>query len=181
MSGAAQTDNSNLPVTQRDPTMDMQTITDLTTVIAEKQSAIAENPNDPNVQVAWKVVAGLQENRRIAVLAWLEDQREAAIDSYIAAIQAIAPIIAGAVAADRARSIFGDDQVAAGTWILSQLRGARTPPVPANRLIPPTDAVRANYPWASGTSPITWVHDETLGDTEHGQILALLQTAGVLP
>jgi hypothetical protein len=180
MSGAAQTDDSTLTVTQRDPTMDMQTITDLTTAIAEKQSAIAENPNDPNVQAAWRVVADLQEQRRVAVLAWLEDQREAAIDSYVQALEAIGPILAPAIAADRTRLQFGDDQLAPGAWIRMQLR-SRNFPMPPNQLIPPTDDVRANNPWASGTSPITWVHDETLGDIEHGQILAQLQTAGVLP
>jgi hypothetical protein len=179
MSGTAQTDDSTLTVTQRDPTMDMQAITDLTAAITQKQGEIAANPNDSKVQDAWKVVAGLQEQRRVAVLEWLEDQRETAIDSYIAALQAIGPLLAPAIAADRARSKFGDDQLAPGAWIRSRLR-AQNFPVPANRAIPPTDAILANNPWASGTSPIIWMHEETLGDIEHDQILAQLQAAGAL-
>jgi hypothetical protein len=59
MSGAAQTDDSTLTLTRRDPTMDLQTITDLTVAIAQKQAEIAANPSGSQVQGGWDVVAGL--------------------------------------------------------------------------------------------------------------------------
>src|SRR6185437_2853784 len=48
-------------------------------------------------------IAGLSEQRKAAVLDWLDQRTEAALDSFMGKLEALGPVLAEAIAVDTAR------------------------------------------------------------------------------
>jgi hypothetical protein len=144
---------------------------------AEPVEVIAEpEPEEPRSKLgaALKELASLEEQRREMVVAWLADRREKALDRYVKALLDLGPIIAEAVALDKARAKFGEYNPTYGLWILSELRQVDLP-IPWTRQIPsPNLQITQRY------SPITWLRDPAHGDSELELVLSELQAAGVV-
>lgn len=119
-------------------------------------------------------VAELDEARRSLAIAWLEDRREKAIDRYIKALVDLGPIVAEAMAADRARVSLGNALRQYGIWLRDSFK-TNAPPMPHHKMLPnkfiPTLPVY----------PVSWLRDSTHGDAEHEQFIAELKSAGLLP
>jgi|GEM_PF-2994586 len=113
----------------------------------------------------------LTEQRRQAVVAWLTDRREKAFDRYLTALTELGPIVADAVAADRALTAVGEHRSAPPAQLLLRELLDVTMPIPYTRM--------QRQPYGAIT-PIMWLRDSTYGTSEAQQLRELLQEAGVL-
>lgn len=124
------------------------------------------------------VVTELEGARHTQALEWLASVREKAIDRYIKALNDLGPVLAEAVAADRARNALGVRGESTAAYLVKALNAKDALPVPHARLVE-----RQGMPAGIVVmdKPIAWLRDDTLGDREHAQLIAELQSAGVLP
>lgn len=131
-----------------------------------------------------KAIAELEGERQTLALEWLEGWREKAIDRYIRALNDLGPVLAEAVAADRARVALGFRGESTAAHLLKVLRTEHALPVPFRRMVERKEDYleAANFPSPKiYDKPIAWLRDETLGDREQAQLIVELQGAGLLP
>lgn len=130
------------------------------------------------------VVTELEGARHTQALEWLASVREKAIDRYIKALNDLGPVLAEAVAADRARNALGVRGDSTAEWLLKALSTkTEALPIPFYRMVERKEEYLAssNFPLPKiYDKPIAWLRDDTLGDREHAQLIAELQTAGAL-
>jgi hypothetical protein len=125
-----------------------------------------------------KAVAELESERHTLALEWLAGCREKAIDRYIKALSDLGPVLAEAVAADRACHDLGARGESIAEHLLKAMHQEDALPVPWRRRIqregtPPGITLM--------DPPFGWWRDDTLGDPEHAQFLYELRGAGLLP
>lgn len=130
-----------------------------------------------------KAVVELEGERHAQALEWLDGCREKAIDRYIKALCDLGPVLAEAVAADRARFALGFRGESVTDHLLKALRVEAALPVPFRHMVERKDDNQASggWPWPKiYDKPMVWLRDSTLGDREQAQFLAELQGAGLL-
>lgn len=134
----------------------------LTEKLAQQESAVIE----------------LESERHALALEWLAGFREKAIDRYIKALNDLGPVLAEAIAADRARNTLGVRGESTAGYLVKALNTKEALPIPHARLVE-----RQGMPAGIVVmdKPIAWLRDDTLGDREHAQLIAELRSAGVLP
>ncbi len=125
-----------------------------------------------------QALAALTEERHTRALEWLSGCREKAVDRYIKALNDLGPVLAEAVAADRACVDLGFRGESPAEHLLKALRHKDALPVPWHRRVE-----REGVPLGITLldAPITWLRDTTLGDCELEQFVAELLSVGALP
>lgn len=147
------------------------------------------------LQVIDADIEELTEKRRALLVAELDARREAAIDEYVAAVDALAPTIAKMISADRLiRKLVepGTVRTLPGEALLARMRLERLP-IPWNRTGKEPPAPRGAHGWAPGiyeavapyaqfepvlASP-AWLHDEPFLDAATASLADDLSSAGV--
>lgn len=120
---------------------------------------------------ALKELAALEKQRQELVLTWLDDRREKAIDKYMQAFEALGSSAIEAAIIDQVRGSFGTTVATlAGTFLWKELREISMP-APISRWNV-GGHIMQSLSWGSFQSHATPVRE---------QVLAELQTAGVLP
>lgn len=120
-------------------------------------------------------ITRLEEGRTAKTVEWLTARREAAIDQWNAALNALGPIVAEALAAEAARRRFvpnphyREDPLAGAQAIVFGLPMRRGSWVSLSS---------GDSRWTP--EPLDWGHDQKPGKREHDQLISELTDAGVL-
>lgn len=115
--------------------------------------------------------AALQEKRKQAIIDWLKERREKAIDRYMDLINSLGPILAEAAGADMLSqkiSLLPSSRQEAGTWLLNEIKNGAIP-----------------FPFSRGKqmrygllSPFEWLRDPDLVERELQKFSSKLAAAG---
>jgi len=117
-------------------------------------------------------IAGLSEQRKAAVLDWLDQRTEAALDSFMGKLEALGPVLAEAIAVDTARNqLRGNFH----PGLAGLFRGKWELPVPYSRQEPVPgrpDVRRISIEW--------YLSKSELGQAEFVQLSGELEAVGVI-
>jgi len=117
-------------------------------------------------------IAGLSEQRKAAVLGWLDRRAETALDVFIEQLEALGPVLAEAIAVDTTRNRLRGNL---HPGLAGLFRGAWGVPVPDSRKerVPGRDGVLK--------TPIRWLQSKAeLGQAEFVQLSGELEAVGVI-